>query len=286
MNIEQLATRLCAVSRDNYANPYTELDWPESLDEDAWYMSPELISLYGTDDYAQLDDAQRKRLSFFETLNFFSLSIHGEKYVVEGLSQRLFCGRNATLTDYMQHFLDEENKHIVYFGGFCNRYGKIYPPRTVRVPRDCADAGDEEFLFFTKVLIFEDIVDVYNTYVATDERVAPLARQINHLHHVDEARHLAFGRARVQDLYEKNSPRWSASRRKRIVDYVFAYLESLWREYYNPVSYGDAGLGQPYAVMRRALANPHCRRHRQRMAQRCMSFMQDLDLDWGRDSHV
>ncbi len=286
MNIEQLATRLCAISRDNYANPYAELNWPESLDEDAWYMSPELISLYGTDDYAQLDDAQRKRLSFFETLNFFSLNIHGEKYVVEGLSQRIFSDRNAGLTDYMQHFLDEENKHMVYFGGFCNRYGKIYPPRTFRVPRDCADSGEEEFLFFTKVLIFEDIVDLYNTYVATDERVAPLARQINHLHHVDEARHLAFGRARVQDLYEENSPRWSASRRKRIVDYVFAYLESLWREYYNPVSYGDAGLRQPYAVMRRALANPHCRRHRQRMAQRCMSFLQDLDLDWGRDSHV
>ena len=286
MNVEQLATRLCAVSRHNYTNPYTSLEWPESLDEDTWYMSPELISLYGTDDYAHLDDAQRKRLSFFETLNFFSLNIHGEKYVVEGLSQRVYSGQNVPLTDYMQHFLDEENKHMVYFGGFCNRYGHIYPPRTFRVPRDDADPGEEEFLFFAKVLIFENIVDVYNTRIARDERVAPIARQINRLHHLDEARHLAFGRARVRDLYDKHSPQWSPPRRRRIAGYLIAYQESLWREYYNPATYSDAGLDQPYEVMRRALAHAACRRHRQEVAHRYLSFLQGLDLDWERQSHV
>ena len=50
--------------------------------------------------------------------------------------------------------LDEENKHSVYFGGFCQRYAKVYRSRHVPMgsqpDRDVAD-----LLFFANVLLFE-----------------------------------------------------------------------------------------------------------------------------------
>ena len=112
-----------------------------------------------------------KRLSFCETVNFFSLNIHGEKRLIEGLARRLYRRGMEDLTAYLHHFLDEENKHMVYFGGFCTEYaGKVYPDRKVAFPREYA-AGEEDFLFFAQVLIFEEIVDVYNVHLATDERL-------------------------------------------------------------------------------------------------------------------
>jgi len=154
--------KLCDSSRENYVNPYTYLEWPQMPDKEQWFMSPELISLYGTSAYETLSDAQRKRLSFYEAVNFFSLNIHGEKSLVEGLAQRLYRKDQNDIAPYLHHFLDEENKHMVYFGGFCLRYaGKVYPDRKMVIPREYAP-GEEDFLFFAKVMVFEEIVDVYN----------------------------------------------------------------------------------------------------------------------------
>ena len=123
----QMVEKLCRASRRQYLDPYTYLEWPERLDPDQWQFSPELISLYETAAYKGLTEAQRKKLSFYETVNFFSLNIHGERPLVEGLARRLYQSDSQEVTPYLQHFLDEENKHMAYFGGFCMRY----PPKDV-----------------------------------------------------------------------------------------------------------------------------------------------------------
>ena len=46
------------------------LAWPDALPDDAWCMSPELVSLYGTPRWDALDEAGRRRLAFFECVNF------------------------------------------------------------------------------------------------------------------------------------------------------------------------------------------------------------------------
>src|SRR2546425_4636400 len=199
--------KLCDASVKEYINPYSYLEWPETMDLEQWFTSPELMSLYGTDVYDGLTEADKKRLSFYEAVNFFSLNIHGERSLVQGLAERLYRKGNDEITHYLHHFLDEENKHMVYFGGFCTRYaGKIYPDKKMVFPRDY-EPGEEDFIFFAKVLVFEEIVDVYNVAMSRDERLVPLARRINLLHHRDEARHLVFGRRIVADLFARHAPR-------------------------------------------------------------------------------
>src|SRR5262245_1845399 len=155
--LEVTVERLCAVSKARYANPYTAIDWPEQLDRNQWFMSPELISIFGTEAYMRLSAAERRQLSFYEAVNFFSLNIHGERPLVEGLARRLYRKGQPTISSYLHHFLDEENKHMTYFGGFCLRYaGKIYADKKLAFPRPYAP-GEEDFLFFTKILLFEKI---------------------------------------------------------------------------------------------------------------------------------
>ena len=271
--LDRLVQKLCDASRKQYLNPYTYLEWPRRIGEDEWCMTPEFISIYGTDLYAGLSQRQRKRLSFYEAVNFFSLNIHGEKALVEGLTQRLYRGGNETITPYLHHFLDEENKHMVYFGGFCMRYAdKIYTDRKMAIPRQFAP-GEEDFLFFSKVMIFEEIVDVYNARIASDERVAPIVRKINLIHHKEEARHLVFGCDVVKRMFHTWAPQWPRETLQNIRDYLQAYFVTTWKEYYNPDVYKDAALQEPYQVHQRAFSDAACRAHRRAVSGKCLDFL-------------
>jgi hypothetical protein len=270
--------KLCSASVRDYINPYSYIEWPETLATDQWCTTPELISLFGTPFYDDLSPAEQQRLSFYEAINFFSLNIHGEKSLIEGLAQRLYRKGNDVVSPYIHHFLDEENKHMIYFGGFCVRYAnKVYPDRKMVFTRDY-EAGEEDFMFFGKVLIFEEIVDVYNKRMAKDERLAPIIRQINFLHHRDESRHLAFGRLLVRDMFEQYSPQWSKETRERIAEYLKNYLLATWKEYYNPAAYKDAGLKNAFDVQEQALQIDATRKHRNEVSAGCIRFLMETGI--------
>ena len=87
--LSRIARKLSDASVKRYNSPYEVFQWPESLSLDEWYFSPELISIYGLEEFAALDEAQQKRLAFWETVNFFGLNIHGEKALIGGLAEHL-----------------------------------------------------------------------------------------------------------------------------------------------------------------------------------------------------
>lgn len=273
-----LTRRLCQASLRNRANPYEIFAWPETLDHDSWFTSPELISLHGTPIWEALPQPQQKRLSFWEAVNFYSLNARGEKQLVEGLAQRLYRRGNDGLDEYLHHFLDEENKHMVVFATFCGRYGgKLYAHRKMTFAREYAP-GEEDFLFFAKVLLFEEIVDVFNTTMARDERVAPIARAINAYHHRDESRHLVFGRNMVRDLFVRSRAAWDATTLRRVRGHLEEYLRSIWVEYCNPDAYADAGLEDPYGAAEVARTHPACRARQLRVSQPAMQFLMQAGI--------
>jgi hypothetical protein len=132
--LQDLTAKLCRISEEHFVDPFSRLEWPESLGRQQWFMSPELISLHGTDIYQSLDEHQQQLLSFFELVNFFSINIHGERMLIEGLAKRLYRKNTEVVSPYLHHFLDEENKHMFYFCRFCNRYaGKVYAEKKFTV---------------------------------------------------------------------------------------------------------------------------------------------------------
>ena len=276
--LTETAQRLSALSRRHYRSAYEAVDWPQTVAHQQWFTSPELISIYGTPCWESLDEPQRMRLSFWEAVNFFSINIHGEKALLEGLAHRLYQPGLEDVTEYLHHFLDEENKHSVWFGTFCMRYaGRVYPDRKVAFPAAFGPA-EEEFLFFARAAVFEEIVDRHNAAMAADERLVPVARQINALHHADETRHLVFGRQLVAELWRRHRPAWSPETVTAVRHYLANYLVGTWREYYNPSVYADAGLADPWGTARHAWDHPVAHAHRQRLGRGCVGFLVDAGI--------
>lgn len=269
----QLASRLTGASRRKAWDVYSAFTWPPALVEGMWLMPPELMSLYGTPAYDALTDEQRKRLSLFEIGNFFSLVLQGERPLVQGLVHRLYLKSSGKeITDYLHHFVDEENKHMVMFGEFCNRYvGKVYPEKKIALAREYGK-GEEEVAFFCKVMVVEELGDFYNVAIERDERCEPLVRELNRVHHVDEARHLAFGRVYLAELFERSAGQWPAETLAGFRTWLADYLRASWGDYYNPSMYRDAGLADSYELRQMALAHPACVAHRERASDKLVKY--------------
>jgi P-aminobenzoate N-oxygenase AurF len=273
--------RLSAMSERGYQNPYLAVEWPAAVDPEAdWFSSPELLSLAGTTEFEQLGERARRRLSFYEAANFYSLNIHGEKSLMQGLAVRLYRKDLLDVAPYLHHFLDEENKHSIYFGGFCTRYARVYQSRQLQLtPSDEAVHRDvADLLFFARVLIFEEIVDHINKIQAKDARLHPIARFINHNHHVEESRHLAFGRRLVQALWGSCAPEWGEHTISAIRAHLAQFLALSWREYYNPDVYADAGLPDPWQLSERAWSSQAQRAQRRAASAKCLKFLTSTGL--------
>lgn len=276
--LAELTDRLCQVSQKHFIDPFSRLEWPESLDRDQWFMSPELISLYGTEHFDSMKEEEQQLLSFFEIVNFFSINIHGERLLIEGLAKRLYRKHTEIVSPYLHHFLDEENKHMFYFGRFCNQYaGKVYPEKKLKVERDYAD-GEEEFLFFARAMLFEEMVDFYNQRMAKDQQLVPISREINWLHHFEEARHLSFGRRLVEELHATHAGTWQPDVEQRIADELVQFLEATWKEFFNPEVYKDAGLPDAYALRREVLEDDTIAARRATFCTRCARTLLKIGL--------
>jgi hypothetical protein len=268
-----LAQRLTKQSRDENWNVWTYFTWPETIREDEWAMSPELCSLYGTEMWGALTEAQQKKLSLYEIGNFFSLTLQGERPLVAGMSDRLYQSKvSPEATEYLHHFIDEENKHMVMFGMFCRRYlGKVYPEKKLALPQKY-EKGEEEMAFFCKVLVVEEIGDYYNIIMMRDERIAPIVKEINWVHHRDESRHLGFGREHTKALWEHWSAQWTPETKARFREWLVQYVKSSWNDFYNPAMYKDAGIPDAYELRQKALAHPATAVHRAKASKKLLGF--------------
>ncbi len=279
MALKNIATKLSQVSAKVHKAPVDTIDWPRELKpEEAWFTSPRFLTLRGTAIFPTLDETMLKKLSFYEAVNFYSLNINGEKPLVEGLNKRLYAKGQNHLLPYIHHFLDEENKHMQFFGRFCLDYaGKVYKDKKIVFPRSYAQ-GEEDFLFFAKVVIFEEVADYFNIEQAADESLHPVARKINLLHHQDEARHLTFGRELVLDLFRAGQAQWPEDVLQGISSYLRTYLMATWKEYYNPEAYKDAGFGDSFELMNEAWNSAEQKALRQAASAKCIKFFMDAGI--------
>jgi hypothetical protein len=276
--ITDLAERLSKASVKLAWDVYNHFDWPATLDESYWMMNPDLVSLYGTKTWDSLSEAQQKKVSLYDTANLFSLTLNGEKLLVSALSGKLYGKTPFQVSGFLHHFVGEENDHMVMFGEFCQRYtGGPYPEKKLVLPRKY-ERGEEDVALFIKALVVEELGDVYNVAVAKDESVHPLVRDINRMHHRDEARHIAFGRRYLRELWNEHSPGWTDATREAFQRWAHDYLLASCADFYNPAIYRDAGIADPYAAREEALASEHSKQHRRRISDHLVELLLDIGI--------
>lgn len=267
-DLHVLAERLCRAS-DRHVDADGGIEWPDALAADEWCFTPELLSLHGMPEYEALSEPARRRLSFHEAVNFFSLNLHGERMLVAGLASRATAPEWRELASYLAYFRADEERHMASFGEFCRRYaGGMHPARSLAMPRAYA-SGEADLLFFAKVLVFEEIVDVYNQRMAADARLSPLVREINRRHHLDERRHLAFGRALVRTLHARRAPSWSPAVVRRVRTTLERHVTACLHDYFSVDVYRAAGFGDPYWLRERAITHPGSQARLRPLAERC-----------------
>jgi hypothetical protein len=269
---KQILDRLVAMSERDYYNPYRRFDWPDAID-DGWWMTPELMTVHGTKFGATLTEEQLRALSKWESVNFYSLNVHGIRELLTEMIARIHTAEFALTSEYFHHIIGEENEHMWFFATFCLRYaGKVYPNRSMSFAGpDIPEA--QHFLIFTRLLIFEELVDVFNQRMGADERLHPTIRQINSVHHQDESRHIAFGRQIVSLLHADLRKRLNVAKLSELETYVKQYMRISVDSLCNPAAFRDADIPDPYAARRAVCADPMFQEYTAKILKRSISSM-------------
>ncbi|GAB6903917.1 diiron oxygenase [Kineosporia succinea] len=273
VEFRQLLDRLSAKASDDYYNPYVTFEWPDELPPDVLWMTPELLSVWGTAVFDELDEAALVRLSRFESVNFYSLNVHGIRELLIEVTRRVHSPGFEIPSDFFHHFIGEENEHMWFFATFCTRYGgKIYTDKTLPLT-GTQRPGWENFLVFARILVFEQIVDHYNAKMAEDSRLHPTVRHINRIHHQDESRHIAFGCRIVQLLWDQMKLTGTPPDEQReLATYLRRYIDTCMESFYNPTVYRDAGLPGGFELRKQLLADPARAREHARVLRKTNDF--------------
>lgn len=272
IQLESVVDRLSVAAEADYYNPYKRFVWPEQLDVTGYWMSPELMTVYGTAAADELDEATLRELSKWESGHFYSLNVHGIRDLLIEVVRRIHTNGFEVPTKFFHHFVGEENEHMWFFAEFCLRYiGKIYSNHSMPLSQPRSPLV-ENFVVFSRILVFEEIVDYFNMRIGSDERIHPTIRDLNRIHHEDESRHIAFGRQLVSLAFQRVCDTGTEEDRTFCRDYSRRFLESSVASLYNPAVYRDAGIPDPLAFRRRVREDPARAAAHEAMTKRTTSF--------------
>ena len=277
MLAEQLG-KLADKSEKGFYNPFLEFDWPDELDEDSYWMSPELMTVHNTEVEKELTDEQLIKLNHLEAVHFFSLNIYGIKELMTSVIDAIHTSEFRDASRYFHHFIGEENVHMWFFSEFCNRYGgKIYASMDSRFqsdePKEVAD-----LITFSRIYLFERIVAYFNKYMKDDKRLAPIIRKINRIHFSEESRHIAMGEAVIKEWVDLVSSKFGPDRLTVVGKYLRDYTQYCVVSLYNPAVYRDLGVENPYEMRRRLLADPARKEFDAMLFDQGMRYMERLGL--------
>lgn len=271
--IAQTLDRIIGMSVDDYYNPYKTFQWPDQLPDEQWWMSPNLMTIHNTRFTETLSVQQQMALSKWESIHFYSLNVHGIRELLVEVVKRVHMPGYELESEFFHHFIGEENEHMWFFATFCLKYGnKIYADKKLKLSLDVVDADIESFLVFSRILIFEEIVDYFNIRMGRDETLHPIIRQVNAIHHQDESRHIAFGREIVNQLFERVRAKHPPERLQELDTYLQRYLLASVQSLYSPTAYKDAGIPEPHKVRTELLEDPARKTENRKILKRTVDF--------------
>ncbi|MCV7191610.1 AurF N-oxygenase family protein [Mycolicibacterium brumae] len=273
---EEVAQRLLKGSvRKSYA-PVVDIDWEAPVEPDVFFLPPQMLSLYGTEQWDNMSREQQIELSRQELVNVLSAGIWFENILNQALLRDLMH-RNPTAASshYKLTELGDETRHMVMFGKAIDWAGGI-PVRPRLWQRIIINALP--FLFRGPVLwgaalVGEEIFDALQRDILENGDAQPIVLRLMRIHVTEEARHIQFAR----DDLRKTAPTmpWY---RKMLVANLHGVGGPFYRYLFtNPAIYARAGL-DPREARRAALANPNFRRSCKEGAAPLTDFFTEVGL--------
>jgi hypothetical protein len=193
----------------HYRDPLTAIEWAQ-LDTHSFWLPEPALSLYGLPEYATLAPDVRQRLSQYEFINVMQAGLWLESLFLQRLSRRLTPELPRAEYEYFLHELREETGHSLMFLKAIEVSGLQLPEHAWRAPL-LADflarhAPTSGALFWLAMVIAEDIPDTFNRHLRNHaDAVNPVVGQICTLHVIDEARHIAAARSKLDAALSRAS---------------------------------------------------------------------------------
>jgi P-aminobenzoate N-oxygenase AurF len=194
---EEFSERLLKGSVKKSYEPIVDIDWDAPLEPDKFYLPPEVVTLYGTPQWAAMSRQQQIDLSRQELVNILSAGIWFENILNQALLRDLMH-KNPTspATHYALTELGDETRHMVMFGKAIDRVGGI-PVRPKLFQRVIINALPFTFrgsVLWGAALVGEEIFDALQRQIMDDPEIQPLVRRLMRIHVTEEARHIQFAR--------------------------------------------------------------------------------------------
>lgn len=221
-------------------------------------VADELLSIADLD--LDLTPQQRARLSREEIASITSEGIRFEALLMAGFG--LSLSRTTTLTDprvtYLLHELGEETRHSRLFVRVLDQ---IQPTATSPFDRGIVGFFKRHImqsvihypaLFCVLVLAGEEIPDLIQKRTSEHPDTDPFLREVNRYHRQEEARHLAFARMLLPELWATSS-RLNRFRVRRVAPFV---INQMFAMLIHPGVYQAAGL-PGWRTWRRAQRSQH-----------------------------
>ena len=194
------AEQLIAASERQTHDPFREIDWSLPIDDSAFHLPQEVLSLYGTPIWESMSETERMTYSRHEAAAMFAAGIWFENALMQIVLRHLV---DIDVKDPIHRYLlievADECRHSAMFGEYIRRAGtpSYAPCRPVVV--DETDSG--RALSYLLILAIEEMLDHVNKATMRDHEVHEITRQISRLHVLEEARHVSFAKSYLAEVW-------------------------------------------------------------------------------------
>ncbi|MEV2216979.1 diiron oxygenase [Streptomyces sp. NPDC050997] len=272
---EKVATRLLAASVKHSLDPDTEIDWGAQLVEGAWFLSPELCSLYDTPLWDRMSQEQQIDLSRHEAACTASIGIWFELVGMQALLRH--CTALDPTSEHVRYALTEIEEEC--------RHSKMFAREVLRLETPTYRPGRVDHILghflpalpsssiFIALLIAEEVMDWIQRQTLRDERVQPLVRDVMRVHVVEESRHIRYEREEMR-LRMKSASRCETE----FTRYVSAVVAGVVaRSMIRPQVYTSVGI-DPAEAIAAVRASAHRREVLVQSAEKLTTFLGDIGL--------
>jgi hypothetical protein len=276
---QEISARLLRSAAKKSYDPVVDIDWTAPIPPDLYGLSPEWSSLYGTPLWNGLTEEQRVTLTTHEYCSISGVGIWFEGLLMQLMLRDVYGEDPAQ--PHVQWALTEiadECRHSVMFARTAQTFGapSYQPPPKIRALGKAFAAKGDGPAAYAAILVAEEILDIFQRDLMTDERVQPLTRATSRIHVVEEARHMRFAREEIARRAPELTKRQLRTHRTVVAAVAAIVADNLVQ----PEVYASVGL-DPAEGKRAARANEHYAAKLRGAASGLVSFLRGNGLIGG-----
>lgn len=187
------------------------LPWSASIDRSALPKLPETSWIYGTKYWDQMSDQQRIEVLWIETARDVSYFIALEQYLPPMYMGYLTAFGSALapeIEEYMMIFSKEEIVHTQMFRRYLEKNNLpsfVVPQRAGSAPvmhmLEHSPRSVPPIVGVLWTLVLEWAAELNAIHGTQADSVEPFTRKMFWAHHIDEVRHITFGKRLVEDYF-------------------------------------------------------------------------------------